>query len=546
MKIIDYKIDEFDDKRIFKKSIDRRGNIGNKPTHVLPVIFFRSIGIIGDKSMFYDRIFLLDEKLKKFGELYLKIDKGLDLNIDINLQKCMSSTIDSIDGINSRTPLFIARKIFNSNCFKHRHNIKEQELFEKGIKRIIEICRKHKACNTNENKLKNILIYNLFWFKKYIRNIIINYDFNIVNPKILFYGEINNREVYFLYFLNSIGFDIVYISSKESSVFTVIDLEFDIGTTIKSVLSSTLNTFPIEINSSAVNTETYEISEEVKDMIHGDDTGSYKPWQLKDYNVRSRVIRSTYDEIFILARENSVMREGWDSSMGIVTLPIFFSKILGIKNNRDEYFKNFNFLRKSDNTLYINKFPFFRDVPELLKIEYYTVLNDKGIIELSKLLQSVFWPYKHLQMYLQNLIGKTMINLYRFKGIKRQKLYSVEEQLIYIFSILMSLDESILKLIQTHDYPSCVPKIVLYNDGKSGEFVLVDSIKLLFLNKIGFDIFIFNPSGQNDIELFIEEDNYEKHQLENVSFNEDVRINSVFGKYIKEINVKNYFKMINK
>ena len=36
---------------------------------------------------------------------------------------------------------------------------------------------------------------------------------DIINPKVLFYGEIKKHEIYFLIFLSKLGCDVIYINS---------------------------------------------------------------------------------------------------------------------------------------------------------------------------------------------------------------------------------------------------------------------------------------------------------------------------------------------
>ena len=103
-----------------------------------------------------------------------------------------------------------------------------------------------------------------------------------------------------------------------------------------------------------------------------------------------------------------------------------------------------------------------------------------------------------------------------------------------IFSVLVNLDKSILQLLQSFDYQEEVPKIVIYNNEKNGNISYEDSIMLSFLNAMGVDILIYNPSGYTDIERYIYSDMYDIHHLEDVSFNLD------FKKY--EAKKKSFFK----
>ena len=87
-----------------------------------------------------------------------------------------------------------------------------------------------------------------------------------------------------------------------------------------------------------------------------------------------------------------------------------------------------------------------------------------------------------------------------------------------IFSVLINLDVAVLELLQAYDYPEEVPKIIVYNNEENGNLSFEDCIMLTFMNSMGIDIIIYNPSGYNDIENFIYPQQYDIHRLENVSF----------------------------
>lgn len=69
------------------------------------------------------------------------------------------------------------------------------------------------------------------WINKYVPDLFKNFDYlknsskEIYNPKVMYYGNIRKHEAYFLIFLSLIGCDILYINSKEDTVFNDIDNE---------------------------------------------------------------------------------------------------------------------------------------------------------------------------------------------------------------------------------------------------------------------------------------------------------------------------------
>ncbi len=90
---------------------------------------------------------------------------------------------------------------------------------------------------------------------------------------------------------------------------------------------------------------------------------------------------------------------------------------------------------------------------------------------------------------------------------------------LYVFAQLSQIPPHILELLEKFDYSQEVPKIVIFNNEKSGELTRSDAALLLFLNQIGIDVLHFNPTGRNDIEPYIAEATFDSHWLEEVNFN---------------------------
>lgn len=88
------------------------------------------------------------------------------------------------------------------------------------------------------------------------------------------------------------------------------------------------------------------------------------------------------------------------------------------------------------------------------------------------------------------------------------------------------------------DYAQTVPKLVLYHTEMSGGLTRSDAAALLFLNEIGIDIIIYNPPGHQDIEQFIEEDQYDIHWLDDMVFQQDYKEPSLVKRLFRTITQK--------
>lgn len=123
----------------------------------------------------------------------------------------------------------------------------------------------------------------------------------------------------------------------------------------------------------------------------------------------------------------------------------------------------------------------------------------------------------------------------RLKALHQEQVKDVQ---IYLFKQTTNLPANLLKLIQMFDYAQTVPKLVLYHTEMSGGLTRSDAAALLFLNEIGIDIIIYNPPGHQDIEQFIEEDQYDIHWLDDMVFQQDYKEPSLVKRLFRTITQK--------
>lgn len=315
-------------------------------------------------------------------------------------------------------------------------------------------------------------------------------------------------------------------------------------------------------------TETYafKATKEFKEKFHDKDSYYYEPWQFADYEVCADTLKTTYDEINIWSSEEAVIRPGWKIEGNKVHVPNIFSKISGVYEDVVKYRDDINTLVEQQNVLFFKRFPMFRIFPpsNIVKI-YSSLLNKKGQIDKERLITSQYWKYSSLKSGLQENIADRIIEFCSLPDFWKSKCFSINirfslldkftnflmykndksarEKLIMrisILSIMLNLDSRLLNILQNFDYPLNVPKIILYNSGKSGNFSFSDAVILMFMNSMGVDVVIFNPAGTNDIENFIDESYFDLHRLQFINQNLKYKRNNFFTYLIRKI--KMFFK----
>lgn len=354
------------------------------------------------------------------------------------------------------------------------------------------------------------------WSWNYVGKWIKETDYTKQSIKVIWYGEATKSEVYFLYFLFMLGIDVLVFHSEGKNIFSVLN-----GIEIPSY--SYPSTLPLESFPTAKPTRKATVAEkassELNQILHADGTYLFKPWQFRDYIPQSITLQSTYDEVNLITREKAFIRPSFAVENQTIYIPTIFAKILGISKERKKYWQKFQELAQKELVFVSHTFPFSNEVKGNQQYHFQHA-SSNGKLAPEKMLPTNWWKYKHLPEGLQLGVA-TAISRYVEKGqLKLKQGESLEELKQYLFAQAMDIPDEILQLLQKFDYSQDVPKIVLFNNGKSGDITRADCARLLLLNEIGFDIILFNPTGQNDIELHIDSSLFDSHWLEEISFEE--------------------------
>ncbi|KEH92716.1 YceG family protein [Clostridium botulinum] len=286
-------------------------------------------------------------------------------------------------------------------------------------------------------------------------------------------------------------------------------------------------------------TQAFKASEEINEILHDEESGCYKPWQFIDYNIKKDTLKTTYDEIVLWGTQEAMIRPGWNVQNKEVTIPNIFSKVIGVHENVKQYKNDISTLIQQENTLFYKKFPINRKkYPKDMNRVYKSLLDVRGRINKEKLMTSEHWKYSKLNPVLQNRMADKIIEFSDISSFWKYRNFSIKlrmsiinrildfiSTLIYdggrserimrisIFTVLTNLNEDMLNLLQKFDYPMKVPKIIIYNNNNKRNLTFADAVTLMFMNSMGIDIVIYNPTGTSDIENYVKEENYDIHRL---------------------------------
>ena len=121
-------------------------------------------------------------------------------------------------------------------------------------------------------------------------------------------------------------------------------------------------------------------------------------------------------------------------------------------------------------------------------------------------MNSHWWPHKRLPEGLQHGIAEAIIHTCESEMCKPIAKETKQDVALYVFAQLSQIPPNILEQLEKFDYSQEVPKIVIFNNEKSGELSRSDAVLLLFLNQIGVDVFHFNPTGETILNRILNQE----------------------------------------
>ena len=489
----------------------------NSNVITIPKYFYRFIGIKNNEKDYYENLYSIDKELKKMGSCYIRFGEGLDKDISIRLQNVLNDIWIKVLKTEVLDVSLIINLISDNGLFPNLSNKILLQQIKNNLKGLIEYYIKSNEIIDNNN-IKVIVNYMIHWINIYSNELFEKFDYMKINPKVLFYGQISSAEVFYLILLSTLGCDILYFNPKNHGAFYEIDKYNAFSKEIVYNCNNEVKPFPTSTED-RIKTTAYNAKQELNKTLYADESGFYRPWQFADYNLDAVTLNTTYEEIYIWIKEKAYIREGFKVKDSTVVVPNIFSKVCGTHENIDLYFKEINEVVTQKFTKFYNKLPIMNVVHlEYGKFNQIYPSNVFSEFNTSEMLNSSWWKYKELRTGLQKTMADKIKDLCLNPIIINVEQEDLRDLQVDIFSVLINLDGAILELLQTYDYPEEVPKIVVYNNEENGNLSFEDCIMLAFVNSMGIDIIIYNPSGYNDIENFISTDQYDIHRLENVSF----------------------------
>ena len=365
------------------------------------------------------------------------------------------------------------------------------------------------------NQLQRIFLDFVKWSNHFFPMWLEESDFELAPPRILWYGPAKESEVYFLYFLYLFGCDVIIFEPDGQNIMA----EYGISNFPTEVLPAEAELFDFPFDKPIrVQTITSRASEQVQQHLYDNAAINY-PWKYADFETRTRILNTTYDELFILSDAQLYLREGFSDAEGIVYLPVLFAKIEGVSSNQADYAEKLRRLKSREHTYTATTFPLLPAQKSNMQFHMRDA-STNGKLDIEKMMQLSIWPFKNIGIGAQKNIANTMIRLIESDYIAIATGQTRQEHEQYLFGQMLLIPPEIIRLYQQFDYSYTNPTMMIFMEEQSGQMQRQDAVLLLFASMLGFDIFIFSPGGSLSIEHFITEQLLNTYRLEKISFDE--------------------------
>ncbi|MEX3625334.1 YceG family protein [Viridibacillus arvi] len=468
------------------------------------------LGAFEDQEDFEEYLYLLaHEEANGFECLFQGMNREIENKRFQDIQKILNIHGKDSLSLNRFIAFMEGYNLFpfrNEPIYKHYRN---------NFKQLLELFQK-KYTNINNQEFRRVVVDLIKWSWNYLNEWEKSYNFAERMPRILWYGNAKESEVYFLYFLYQFGCDVVVFHPDGENIFSI--LGENTIPVVKFPINVPLFQFPAQ-KPNRRSTVAQKASNELNGVLYDESSGMYRAWQFRDYTPQPMTLKTTYDELFILQPEKAMYRQGFIARTPYVEIPNLFSKIVGVTKDRVEYRNRVKKISENHLIHTVTEFPMVKKYKTNIQLHYRSLIQNDKICS-DKLINQPFWPYKQLATPLQKGLADVISRFVHQSELNILSHESTEEKRWYLFGQAMLIPEPFIRLFQQFDYSQEVPGILLFNSEGSGTFTREDAALLNLLNEMGFDIFLFNPTGQNDLEQFLDERHYDIHWLEEMSFEE--------------------------
>ena len=453
--------------------------IGNRQEgNTWKTINLEIVGVPSDEDNYPILVNSVIQKSKALGRKYLVLENGIN------------------------NPKFEENEKFNLNFNPKTINasniLKSYPLFNKSsiqvevdnyINQLI-VKRQFTVESQKENYIKVLYI----WLIRYLDIFFMERKLEKM-PLAVIWGKVNQREEEFIALLSLFPIDIIHFSPNIQDTYKDLSME-EIFRVRFGESSDRFELFPKNNIINKVATVAYNAERELDTILYTGTEGLYRPNQFK--NIAPVVLKTTYEEIEILWEQQAKFRPSFETIGNLVNVGTIFAKVNGIQDNKkQEYLDRIKRMINSDTIVY-QKLPFTTELADNTMSSFVRQVIFNKKVDFEKIKKSPYYKYGVYSEETQELIISKIEQLLTLDWCNEE----VRNLIYKTIETIFTLPTDIVQLIHSYDFTSQIPKLILFS-GDTGVCSLEDSIVIMFLKLVGFDILVLAPTGYRLIEQYI-------------------------------------------
>lgn len=446
---------------------------------------------VEDKLTYVNQLFLFYQSIAESKRNLVAIDEKIPL-----------PQPEEISSVRRKNYMNLAQMLLDlSSNLKVPENVELQRLLIKAFMDVM--FSESKKSGVNLNRLLNQAVYLLCWTKRYQSILFKNWKMPEIACFFYMTAQVTENEALFLRMLARLPVDVLILNPQRTG-----KGELEDPLLYEENYSESLNIKKIPRENVAVQmgTVAYQAEREL-DAILYQDTGIYRNQQYQNASVIN--LKTTYEEIGILWKEELKYRPNFSTTQDIVNLPVIFAKVCGIKNGDETaYWTSIKELI-TENTFVVKHFPFLQATDENLMKPYATEFWKNERLHKNKIKNHPSYPYAMLREEMQDYILDKLEQLIKSRVISGTFENGTEYTIV---STVLNLPKEVVRLLQAFDFTKENPKAVLIHTGEK-MISLEDTILTAFLNLAGFDVVFFVPTGYQSIEKYFNRKLFDEYQI---------------------------------
>ncbi len=368
----------------------------------------------------------------------------------------------------------------------------------------------------NINRLTVTAVYLLCWIQRYQAALFQGWKETDV-PCFIKMGPCETpAEALYALFLSRLPVDVLILSPNlnQSCV-----LQSDQLLEIAGPESLPVMKFPKQSGQVQMRTVAANAEEDLTAILYGD-SGIYRNRQFGQ--AETITLQTTFDEVFILWEQELKYRPNFSTGDQTANIPVLYAKISGVEDGKVlPYWQKIRELKETPATLFVPKLPMIEpgEGNRFQPLAVKCIKNER--IRRDDIKASRQYPFGLLREEMQDHIFDKLQQMLDQRLIKGTFVNGTEYT---VLSTVLNMKKELIRLIQGFDFTKMNPKLLVVHTRDQSPS-LEDAILLTFLNKLGFDIALFVPTGYQTIERFLSDNYPVEHQI---------------GEYIYDLNVPDF------